>query len=645
MIKICKECKKEFEARNNKMIYCDKEHYRICPICGKKFLVKRKQSLSIENLTCSKECAKKKELQTRENLEIKYPKNRKKRQGVKSNCKFCGKEIYKYNEKSRDYCPSHKMVCYVCGKEFDLKSRYLNENSIKENKFVCSQKCAAIKGAKNHNYKDTYDKASKTYFNKTGYTNPWSNPEIRTQINNTVKELYGDKFRSNISKKMWEDRTKEEKQKIFNKIKQTNLEKYGVDNVWKSKEIRDKCNNTCIEIYGKDIYHLALDKAIEKTRIKYGVDYYMQHPDFKEKSYKTLEEKYGPNFQSIISQKSKETRYKKNNGNYKGNEEVKKLISTNMKKYGVPHTYMHYIVNSKNNRTISKINRMFHHELTKIGIEAKYEQSIGGISYDLCIEDKKILIELDPTYSHQSTKERYFGGKPKPPIKPNYQQNRTLNAIKNKYHCIHVFDWDDWSKVINLINPSKEKIRGRKVELKEITKQQANEFLDKYHIQGKCKGNKVNLGLFYKNELVEVTTFGKPRYNNKYEWEWLRLATSDKYQVIGGVGKFWKYFQEKYQPNSIITYIDNSKFSIDNFLNNFEFRLVDYGQPSPHWYNIKTGKHFTNNLLLQLGADKLLGTNYGKPEVCGMNNKEVMIKEGFVEVYDCGQSTWAWNKL
>ena len=49
-------------------------------------------------------------------------------------------------------------------------------------------------------------------------------------------------------------------------------------------------------------------------------------------------------------------------------------------------------------------------------------------------------------------------------------------------------------------------------------------------------------------------------------------------------------------------------------------------------------------MLRQLGADKILGTNYGKPEVCGLNNRDIMIKEGFVEVYDCGQSVYVWNK-
>lgn len=643
MIKICKECKKEFNAKNNRMVYCDRDHYRICPICGNKFLVKRKLSLNIKDLTCSKECAKKKEIITRKELEIKYPKNRRKRAGVKSVCKFCGKEIYKYNEHCIDYCQSHKMKCYICGKEFDLKSRYLNETSIKENKFVCSQKCATIKASRNHDYKKSYKTMSDNYYDKTGYKNPWSNPEVKQKSINTTKELYGEDFYVNKSKRMWENRTQEEKDRIFNKIKNTNLKVYGVDNVWKSKEIRDKCNKTCIEKYGKDIYRYSLDKSIKVTKEKYGVEYYMQHPDFKEKAKKTLIEKYGENYQLELAKIAKETRYKKNNGKYRGKLETERLISTNMKKYGVPHTCMHYIVSSKNNKTISRINRNFHHKLKEIGIEAKYEQQIGGLSYDLCIEEQKILIEIDPTYSHQSTKERMFGGKPKLPIKYNYQQNRTLNAINNGYRCIHIFDWDDWNKIINLLKPKK-KISAHKTELKIVSKKDANEFLDNYHLQNSCKGNDINVGLYYKNELISIATFGKSRYNKDYEYEFLRFANCDRYSIYGGTNKLFNYFIEKYNPNSIISYCDNSKFE-GRFFENLGFTMKNYGKPSCHWYNIKTGKHFTNNLLLQLGADKLLGTNYGRPEECGMNNRDIMIKEGFVEVYDCGQSVWIWNKL
>ena len=299
------------------------------------------------------------------------------------------------------------------------------------------------------------------------------------------------------------------------------------------------------------------------------------------------------------------------------------------------------VINSLDIVSSNKANFINLLEENNINVELNYQ--IDDQIYDFKLINKNIVIDLNPSYIHNTTIGPLLNSGHRGPIlKSEYHLNKSLIASEHGFQCIHVFDWDDYNKIINLFL-NKERIRGRKVELKEISKEQADEFLDKYHIQGHCNGNIINLGLFYNNELIEVTTFGKPRYS-KEEWEWLRLATSDKYQIIGGIGKFWKYFQEHYNPNSIITYIDNSKFGKDNFLNNFDFQLVTYGKPTPHWYNMKTKQHITDNLLRQRGVDQLLGTDYGKPEICGMNNKEIMVKEGFVKVYDCGQSTWIWKK-
>ena len=138
--------------------------------------------------------------------------------------------------------------------------------------------------------------------------------------------------------------------------------------------------------------------------------------------------------------------------------------------------------------------------------------------------------------------------------------------------------------------------------------------------------------------LVEVMTFGKPRYNKKYEYELLRLCTHKDYTITGGSEKLFKYFIEQYNPSSIISYCDKSKFT-GNVYGRLGFKLSGEAKPSKHWYNIQTNQHITDNLLRQRGFDQLFGTNYGK----GTSNEMLMIEHGFVEVYDCGQSTYIWN--
>ena len=133
-------------------------------------------------------------------------------------------------------------------------------------------------------------------------------------------------------------------------------------------------------------------------------------------------------------------------------------------------------------------------------------------------------------------------------------------------------------------------------------------------------------------------TFGKPRYNSEFQYELLRLCSKPGFIVVGGASKLFKYFLDNYKPESIISYCDLAKFS-GKVYESLGMKRIGESRPSCHWYNIKTHQHITDNLLRQRGADQLLGTKDGK----GTSNKEIMIREGFVEVYDCGQATYVWK--
>ena len=131
-------------------------------------------------------------------------------------------------------------------------------------------------------------------------------------------------------------------------------------------------------------------------------------------------------------------------------------------------------------------------------------------------------------------------------------------------------------------------------------------------------------------------TFGKPRYNKNYEWELLRLCTHKDYKVVGGSERLWKHFLKKLNPKSIISYCDNSKFSGEVY-ERLGMKLKEAQQPSCNWSKGK--RRITQNLLNQRGADQLIGTNYGK----GTSNRDIMIKNKWLEVYDCGQNIWIYN--
>ena len=235
----------------------------------------------------------------------------------------------------------------------------------------------------------------------------------------------------------------------------------------------------------------------KKINEKYGKEFALQVYDFQKKYKNTMNKRYGKNNPSKI-------------------KEMKiKMINTNIDKYGVPYACMLEQCKNANGYTRSKINGEFSKKLNELEIKNEQEFNIGKYSFDIKLKNSNILVEINPTYTHNSTIGINFRNHYKQPTEIEYHYNKTLKAKENGYKCIHVFDWDSQEKIINMLKP-KEKIYARNLDCKEISQEEATDFLEKYHLQGSCRGQKVRVGLFYNDELVEIMTFGKPRYNKKY---------------------------------------------------------------------------------------------------------------------------------
>ena len=461
--------------------------------------------------------------------------------------------------------------------------------------------------------KDIFEQSKEKYkesmLKKYGVEHPIQNENIKDKIKQTNFKKYGKEYVGQV--KEFQD-----------KIKQTNLKKYGTEYGLQNNEIRNKIINTNLKKYGVDnpLKNKEIQTKIENTNLKkYGVKNAGGIKESIEKSKKTMKLRYGVS-SPIYS------------------EEIKsKMKKTSSEKYGVPYFCMTEECKHANGNTISKINQRFSNLLNQNNISNKLEFVLNQYSYDIKLCDSQTLIEINPTYTHNSTNGCWFNKHSKEPLDKNYHYNKTLEAKLNGYRCIHIWDWDNLDKIIKILK-NKENIFARKCVIKNISLEEATKFLENNHLQGSCKGQEIRIGLYYNNELVQLMTFGKPRYNKKYEWELLRLCSNLKYNILGGTEKLFKFFLKNNNPKSIISYCDNSKFN-GKVYEKLNFKLKNYGTPSKHWYNEKTKQHITDNLLRQRGYDQLFKTNYGK----GFSNEKLMIDNGFVEIYDSGQSTYVFN--
>lgn len=184
---------------------------------------------------------------------------------------------------------------------------------------------------------------------------------------------------------------------------QTTLEKYGVENYAQTKECHEKMEQTCLELYGVEHYTKTEEykKKREATMIeKYGVPNYAQTQECKEKRHNTCVEKYGEDYGKQFWQKAFNTFYEKTGyQNPSQSPEVReKITQTYISHYGVDHPNKLPEVRAKANETLCKNGtvptskqQIYLHGL--YGGELNYPISCYAI--DICFPEERIAIEYD----------------------------------------------------------------------------------------------------------------------------------------------------------------------------------------------------------------------------------------------------------
>ena len=127
-------------------------------------------------------------------------------------------------------------------------------------------------------------------------------------------------------------------QEIRNKVKQTCLEKYGVEHPFQSQEVQNKYKQTCLERYGTE-HFTNRDKSKQTCLNRYNVSTPFALKETHKKSRKTCLEKYGGvGFASTeLANKVKKTCLEKYGVEYASrSEEIRnKVKQTCLEKYGV----------------------------------------------------------------------------------------------------------------------------------------------------------------------------------------------------------------------------------------------------------------------------------------------------------------------
>lgn len=182
-------------------------------------------------------------------------------------------------------------------------------------------------------------------------------------------------------------------------------------------------------------------------------------------------------------------------------------------------------------------------------------------------------------------------------------------------------------------------IGARKCVLKKVDPKEENRFLNGSHLQGYRK-SLVCYGLFHEGDLVQIMSFSKPRYRKSVEYELLRLCTAPGIIVQGGAERLLHAFKEEYHPTSIVSYCNRDKFE-GNVYNRLGFESESI---APSVFYVRLGKKgyesFSASSLNALGADRLLGTDFGK----GTDNRQIVLDHGYREIHGVGQQAFVFNE-
>ncbi|MDE5889115.1 MAG: hypothetical protein K2H20_03750, partial [Bacilli bacterium] len=252
---------------------------------------------------------------------------------------------------------------------------------------------------------------------------------------------------------------------------------------------------------------------------------------------------------------------------------------------------------------------------------------INPYELDLFIPDKQVAIEFDGLFWHNEYNQS----------DKNYHLTKTNLCKEKGIRLIHIFE-DEWiykqeivkSRLKSILGIKERCIRASKCEIREVSSKESKAFLDENHLQGNVN-SKFRYGLYYKDELVSLMTFGglRKNLNSKAQegaFELLRFVNKLNTTVYGGASNLLKYFIKKVNPKSIISYADK-RWSDGNLYKKLGFTHTH--DSKPNYFYVKHDKRLNR---FNFRKDKLVSEGFDPNK----SEHEIMLERGIYRIYDCG---------
>lgn len=245
---------------------------------------------------------------------------------------------------------------------------------------------------------------------------------------------------------------------------------------------------------------------------------------------------------------------------------------------------------------------------------------------DFVIEDKKIAIEVNDTWTHNSTTEHFQKDK-------KYHLNKTQEAKEKGYYLIHIFEYE-LNKIDLVLSPvlDKKRIFARKCKVMRPTPKETRAFLEKYHRQGAGSYCSINVGLEFNGELVQVMNFRRARNSTEGDYELYRLCSKNDIIVVGGASKLFSHSLGILDSNKIYSYCDMAH-NLGGVYEKLGFHLLRESEPNYKWVHLKKQDVLSRESTMK---HKLVEAGFDPNKT----EKEIMVSRGYVQVFDSGNQVW-----
>lgn len=612
----------------------------------------------------------------------------------------CSKDTVINNLKQNNlYSPKQKRNNYSKVKPLMLKYMLNNQDFSKQeilDKFIESNLYIINKVIKENNIKrsltglkkdkeNTINKIKQTNLKKYGHKCSLQNKEVATKVKQTWLRKYGtthiskspiiQQKRNQTNLKRYGHINPMLSKQVQEKLKQTVLTHYGVDNPMKSKQVKEKWKQNYLQKTGYThnwSNPTVREKCVNTYYRRTGYTSSFTNPEVKEKINKTLIQKYDtiyPTQNKVIKQKIRDTNNKKFNRNYQAEryipQKVYDIISNKEK-------FEEYILNlSKEDRNVNYIvsnlgisyntfwnkyrqhNCKIHIDVTVSNIELIVKNLLDKYNLKYIQKDRSVLKpqELDfylPTFNiaiecngimfHNSTVGIYNN---KPKIK-TYHYNKTKECTEKGIHLIHLYEHQILDKnfmrkfedyLLDLCDVNRININKTECIVKEIHEDVSKKFIYKYHLENYDKAD-IHIGLYYKEELIQVMTFKK--LNNIKQYELNKICTKAKYNKNSGSKKLLNYFIKKYNPQQIIMYCNKDLFT-GKMLEQLNFKKE--GEEEIDYWWIKRNTVLSQNEIKENKLKKLLKKEYKEDLTVTQN----MLNCNFLQVFRSGIDKYIYN--